>query len=34
MSQTYQQRLATVENALAADRIAPAKGRTLTETAA
>ena len=34
MSQNYQQRLATVESALAAQRIAPPKGKTLTDTAA
>lgn len=34
MSQTYQQRLATVESALTAQRITPPKGKTLTETAA
>ena len=34
MSQTYQQRLATVENALAAERIKPPKGKTLADTAA
>ncbi len=34
MSQTYQQRLTTVEAALAAQGIAPPKGRTLTDAAA
>ena len=34
MSQTYQERLATVESALAAQKIAPPKGKTLTDAAA
>jgi hypothetical protein len=34
MSQTYQQRLSTVEAALAAQQISPPKGTTLTDTAA
>ncbi|HEY5877633.1 MAG TPA: DUF6307 family protein [Nakamurella sp.] len=34
MSQTYQQRLATVESALAAEKFAPPKGTTLTDAAA
>jgi hypothetical protein len=34
MSQTYEQRLATVEGALASQRISPPKGTTLTDTAA
>jgi hypothetical protein len=33
MSQSYQQRLATVESALAAERMVPPKGRTLTDAA-
>jgi hypothetical protein len=33
MSQTYQQRLDTVETALAAQEIVPAKGKTLTDAA-
>ncbi|HOZ59137.1 MAG TPA: DUF6307 family protein [Nakamurella multipartita] len=34
MSQTYEQRLATVEHALVAEKVAPAAGHTLTEVAA
>ena len=34
MSQTYRQRLTTVESALAAEQIKPPKGKTLTDTAA
>jgi hypothetical protein len=34
MSQSYQQRLAIVESALAAERMVPPKGRTLTDAAA
>ena len=34
MSQTYEQRLATVETALAAQKLAPPKGTTLTDAAA
>jgi hypothetical protein len=34
MSQTYQQRLATVEGALAAQKIIPPEGKTLTDAAA